>query len=301
MAFETLDEANSAFKSLEERLNALETENTKLKASKEGLQGDLKKRKQIATFLKVAGIELTPDMSDEEIAEKVLALKAANASEDGEDGESGGPGGGQPQSGQQQPQGVQQQPQGQQVYANPSDAVDTVVKAEMASLKRRLEEQNKRIAQAEQERDRERASRRATLLEQKVMDELARVDCRKPGHLFKLKKEDFRLLEDEETVVYGPQDDPVSLKDAVSKLREDDDYSIYFNGSGATGSGMAPSRTPSYTSANNPFAVGSVNATLVAEMVNAGQKEKAARLFREARAAGKLDPTLGRAMGGMLG
>lgn len=301
MAFETLDEANSAFKSLEERLNALETENTKLKASKEGLQGDLKKRKQIATFLKVAGIELTPDMSDEEIAEKVLALKAANASEDGEDGESGGPGGGQPQSGQQQPQGVQQQPQGQQVYTNPSDAVDTVVKAEMASLKRRLEEQNKRIAQAEQERDRERASRRATLLEQKVMDELARVDCRKPGHLFKLKKEDFRLLEDEETVVYGPQDDPVSLKDAVSKLREDDDYSIYFNGSGATGSGMAPSRTPSYTSANNPFAVGSVNATLVAEMVNAGQKEKAARLFREARAAGKLDPSMARAMTNILG
>jgi hypothetical protein len=179
--------------------------------------------------------------------------------------------------------------------------VDTVVKAEMASLKRRLEEQNKRIIQAEQERDRERESRRATLLEQKVMDELARVDCRKPGHLFKLKREDFRLLEDEETVVYGPQDDPVSLKDAVSKLREDDDYSIYFNGSGATGSGMAPSRAPAYTSANNPFAVGSVNATLVAEMINSGQKEKAARLYREARAAGKLDPTVGRAMSGVLG
>jgi|688.fasta_scaffold12761_18 hypothetical protein len=301
MAFETLDEANSAFKSLEERLNALETENTKLKATKEGLQGDLKKRKQIATFLKVAGIELTPDMSDEEIAEKVLALKAANASEEGEEGEGGGAGGSQSQNGQQQPQGGQQQPQGQQVYTNPSDAVDTVVKAEMASLKRRLEEQNKRIIQAEQERDRERESRRATLLEQKVMDELARVDCRKPGHLFKLKREDFRLLEDEETVVYGPQDDPVSLKDAVSKLREDDDYSIYFNGSGATGSGMAPSRAPAYTSANNPFAVGSVNATLVAEMINSGQKEKAARLYREARAAGKLDPTVGRAMSGVLG
>ena len=105
MAFETLDEANSAFKSLEERLNALETENTKLKATKEGLQGDLKKRKQIATFLKVAGIELTPDMSDEEIAEKVLALKAANASEEGEEGEGGGAGGSQSQNGQQQPQG----------------------------------------------------------------------------------------------------------------------------------------------------------------------------------------------------
>jgi hypothetical protein len=301
MAFETLDEANSAFKSLEERLNALETENTKLKATKEGLQGDLKKRKQIATFLKVAGIELTPDMSDEEIAEKVLALKAATASEEGEEGEGSGAGGSQSQNGQQQPQGGQQQPQGQQVYTNPSDAVDTVVKAEMASLKRRLEEQNKRIIQAEQERDRERESRRATLLEQKVMDELARVDCRKPGHLFKLKREDFRLLEDEETVVYGPQDDPVSLKDAVSKLREDDDYSIYFNGSGATGSGMAPSRAPAYTSANNPFAVGSVNATLVAEMINSGQKEKAARLYREARAAGKLDPTVGRAMSGVLG
>jgi len=308
MAFETLDEANNAFKSLEERLNALEAENTKLKATKEGLQGDLKKRKQVATFLRVAGIELTPDMSDEDIAEKVLALKAANASDEDEEGEEGGLGGTQPQGGQRQPQGGQQQPQkgqqqpqGQQSYTNPSDAVDTVVKAEMASLKRRLEETNQRVIQAEQERDRERESRRATLLEQKVMDELARVDCRKPGHLFKLKREDFRLLEDEETVVYGPQDDPVSLKDAVSKLREDDDYSIYFNGSGATGSGMAPSRVPSFTSTNNPFAVGSVNATLVAEMINSGQKEKAARLYREARAAGKLDPTVGRAMSSILG
>jgi hypothetical protein len=119
--------------------------------------------------------------------------------------------------------------------------------------------------------------------------------------LFKLKREDFRLLEDEETVVYGPQDDPVSLKDAVSKLREDDDYSIYFNGSGATGSGMAPSRAPAYTSANNPFAVGSVNATLAAQMLNSGQKEKASRLFREARAAGKLDPRMASAMSDILG
>jgi hypothetical protein len=299
MSFETLDEANSAFKSLEDRLNSLETENAKLKATKEGLQGDLKKRKQIATFLKVAGIELTPEMSDEEIAERVLALKAAGAGEGDE--EEGGAQSSSSQAGQQQPQGGQQQPPAQQGYAVPSDAVDTVVKAEMASLKRRLEEQNKRILQAEQERDRERESRRATLLEQKVMDELARADCRKPAHLFKLKREDFRLLEDEETVVYGPQDDPASLKDAVSKLREDEDYSIYFNGSGATGSGMAPSRAPSYTSANNPFAVGSVNATLVAQMLNSGQKEKASRLFREARAAGKLDPRMASAMSEALG
>jgi hypothetical protein len=294
MSFETLDEATNAFKALEDRLNALESENTKLKASKEGLQADLKKRKQIATFLKVAGIELTPEMSDEEIAEKVLAVKAAS---EGGDDDAVGDGQAPAQGTQQQPQSPQQPP----VYGDPSDAVGAAMKAEMTSLKRRLEEQNKRIQQAEQERDRERESRRATLLEQKVLDELARVDCRKPGHLFKLKREDFRLLEDEETVVYGPEDDPVSLKDAVSKLREDDDYSIYFNGSGATGSGMAPSRAPAYTSSNNPFAVGSVNATLIAEMVNSGQKEKAGRLMREARAAGKLDPTIAKAMSSLLG
>lgn len=301
MSFETLDEAVSAFAGLEERLKALETENTKLKASKEGLQGDLRKKKQISTFLKIAGIELTPDMSEEEMAEKVLALRGG-AEGEGEGGEGEGEGSGAPQGTRQQPQ---QQPPAQSqppAAANPSDAVEmNLMKTELAALKRKLDESTKKMQQTEQERDQERNRRRATLLEQRVLGELMNADCRKPAHLFKLKKEDFRLLEDEETVVYGPEDDPVSLKDAVSKLREDDDYSIYFNGSGATGSGMAPSRTPTYTSANNPFAVGSVNATLVAEMLNGGQKDKATRLFREARAAGKLDPTIAKAMSSVFG
>jgi hypothetical protein len=308
MSFETLDEANSAFKALEERLNSLETENTKLKASKEGLQGDLKKRKHIATFLKIAGIELTPDMSEEEMAERVLSLRSGGGEDlDGEDGDGDGASSSTAAQGsrQQPSQGAQQQsPQGSQPAhgGSPSDAVEVnLMKAELTSLKRKLDEQKKRMEQTEQERDRERERRRATLLEQRVLGELVNADCRKPTHLFKLKKDDFRLLEDEETVVYGPEDDPVSLKDAVSKLREDDDYAIYFNGSGATGSGMAPSRAPSYTSANNPFAVGSVNATLIAEMLNSGQKEKAGRLMREARAAGKLDPTIAKAMSSMLG
>lgn len=304
MSFETLDEAVTAFASLEERLKALETENTKLKASKEGLQRDLKNKKQIATFLKIAGIEVTPDMSQEEMAEKVLALRSSGEGEgDNRDGEGDGSGGS--QAAQQQSQATQQQPaqsQPPQHTGSPSDAVEVnLMKAELTSLKRRLEEQGKRMQQTEQERDQERNRRRATLLEQRVLNELVNADCRKPTHLFKLKRDDFRLLEDEETVVYGPEDDPVSLKDAVSKLREDDDYAIYFNGSGATGSGMAPSRTPTYTSANNPFAVGSVNATLIAEMLNGGQKEKASRLFREARAAGKLDPTIGKAMSSTFG
>lgn len=305
MSFETLDEAVTAFASLEERLKALETENTKLKASKEGLQGDLRKKKQIATFLKVAGIELTPEMSDEEIAEKVLALRSGGEGEGDVDGDGDGSSAGGSQGARQQAQGSQQQPaqpQPPQHTGSPSDAVEVnLMKAELTSLKRKLEEQGKRMQQTEQERDQERNRRRATLLEQRVLNELVNADCRKPTHLFKLKRDDFRLLEDEETVVYGPEDDPVSLKDAVSKLREDDDYAIYFNGSGATGSGMAPSRTPTYTSANNPFAVGSVNATLIAEMLNGGQKEKASRLFREARAAGKLDPTIGKAMSSTFG
>lgn len=294
MSFETLDEAVNAFASLEERLKALETENTKLKASKEGLQGDLKKKKQIGTFLKIAGIELTPDMSEEEMAEKVLALRGS-AEGEGE-GEGDGEGSGAPQGGRQQSQQPPAQPQ-PPAAASPSDAVEmNLMKTELAALKRKLDESTKKMTQTEKERDEERNRRRATLLEQRVLGELVNADCRKPAHLFKLKREDFRLLEDEETVVYGPDDDPVSLKDAVSKLREDDDFAIYFNGSGATGSGMAPSRTPTYTSANNPFAVGSANATLIAEMLNGGQKDKATRLFREARAAGKLDPTIGKAM-----
>lgn len=292
MDFENLEQALAAMKDLESRMNSLESENAKLKATRQGLQADLKKKKAVDSFLKVAGIELSQDMTEEEIAEKIVSLRSAQSQGD-DQGEQGDPLNPQFPS-QQPPQNAQQPPQQQQGYQQPSDAMDAAIKAQIASLKRQNEEQKKMLQQITEERDKERERRRAARLEQKVMDELSKVDCRRPNHLYKLERENFRLLDDEETVVYGSQDEPIALRDAISRLREDDEYSVYFNGSGATGSGLSPARTIAYTSSNNPFAAGSANATQAAELFNKNP-DKARRLMNEARAAGKLDPVMGRA------
>jgi hypothetical protein len=286
MDFENLDQALAALKDLESRMNAVESENVKLKATRQGLQSDLKKKKAVDSFLKVAGIELSQDMTEEEIAEKIVSLRSpkSESQSDGEEGE---------ETQQQRPQSTQQQPQQPQNYQQPSEAMDTAIKAQIASLKRQNEEQKKMLHQITEERDKEREQRRAARLEQKVMDELSKVDCRRANHLFKLERENFRLLDDEETVVYGSQDEPMALRDAISRLREDDEYSVYFNGSGASGSGLSAARTIAYTSGNNPFASGSVNATQAAELFTKNP-DKARRMMNEARAAGKLDDVMAR-------
>jgi hypothetical protein len=286
MDFENLDQALAALKDLESRMNAVESENVKLKATRQGLQSDLKKKKAVDSFLKVAGIELSQDMTEEEIAEKIVSLRSPRpeSQSDGEEGE---------ETQQQRPQSTQQQPQQPQNYQQPSEAMDTAIKAQIASLKRQNEEQKKMLHQITEERDKEREQRRAARLEQKVMDELSKVDCRRANHLFKLERENFRLLDDEETVVYGSQDEPMGLRDAISRLREDDEYSVYFNGSGASGSGLSAARTIAYTSGNNPFASGSVNATQAAELFTKNP-DKARRMMNEARAAGKLDDVMAR-------
>jgi hypothetical protein len=282
---ENLDQALAAIRDLESRLNSMESENAKLKATRQSLLADLKKKKTVDSFLKVAGIELDGEATEEEIAEKIASLRTSQVG--GEDGD----GADQPPQPAQQPQ---QQASAQPQYQVPSEAVDAAVKAQIASLKRQNDEQKKLLQQITEERDKERERRRAARLEQKVMDELSKVDCRRPNHLFKLERENFRLLDDEETVVYGSMDEPMALRDAISRLREDDEYSVYFNGSGASGSGLSPARSIAYTSSNNPFATGSANATQAATLMNSNP-DKARRLMNEARAAGKLDPVMARA------
>lgn len=274
---ETLEDALALIQALQKKAGELENESTKLKATKEGLLKDLKKKKTIDSFLKVAGIELSDDLDEEAIAERIAGLaKKTESSTQGEQQQS------------------QSKPQGQ----TPSDAMDEALKAQFTSLRKELADLRKVNESLEQERNQEREKRRENKLERFVTDELSKVECRRPSHLYKLLKEKFRLLDDESTVVYGSEDDPVSLRDAVSRLREDEEFAVYFAGSGATGSGMTTNRsaTPSYS--NNPFSKDSSNATKAAEILQK-DPDKAKRLISEARLAGKLDPVLGRALQGM--
>jgi hypothetical protein len=274
---ETLEDALALIQALQKKAGDLESETTKLKATKEGLLKDLKKKKTVDSFLKVAGIDLSDELDEEAIADRIAALARK------------------PESGAPEPQGqLSAKPQAQ----TPSDAMDEALKAQFTSLRKELSDLRKVNESLEQERNQEREKRRENKLERFVTDELSKIECRRPSHLYKLLKEKFRLLDDESTVVYGSEDDPVSLRDAVSRLREDEEYAVYFAGSGATGSGMTTTRssTPSYS--NNPFSKDSLNATKAAEILQK-DPDKAKRLISEARIAGKLDPVLGRALQSM--
>jgi predicted RNase H-like HicB family nuclease len=276
---ETLEEALAAIQALEKRTESLESESTKLKATNQGLLKDLKKKKTVDSFLKVAGIELSDDLDEDAIAERIAGLRKK---EDSDDGQS---------ESQAQPQ---QQAQGQ----TPADAMNEAMKAQFASLRKELTDLRKTNEQLENERNQEREKRRESKLERFVTDELSKAECRRPSHLYKLMKEKFRLLDDESTVVFGSEDDPVSLRDAVTKLRDDEEFAVYFAGSGATGSGMTTTRAAATTYSNNPFSKDSVNATKAAELLQK-DPDKAKRLMNEARLAGKLDPVLGRALQSM--
>jgi hypothetical protein len=277
---ETLEEALAAIQALQKRTETIESESAKLKATNQGLLKDLKKKKTIDSFLKVAGIELTDDLDEDAIADRIAGLRKK---EDGDEGRS------EPQDQQQQ-----QQPQGQ----TPADAMTEAMKAQFASLRKELTDLRKTNEQLENERNQEREKRRESKLERFVTDELSKAECRRPSHLYKLMKERFRLLDDESTVVFGSEDDPVSLRDAVTKLRDDEEFAVYFAGSGATGSGMTTTRAATTTYSNNPFSKDSVNATKAAELLQK-DPDKAKRLMNEARLAGKLDPVLGRALQSM--
>ena len=274
---ETLEEALAAIQALQKKAETAESERAKLKATNQGLLKDLKKKKTIDSFLKVAGIELTDDLDEEKIAERIAGLRKKEEAQT------------------ENEQIEEQQTSKQQT---PSDAMTEAMKAQFASLRKELTDLRKTNEQLESERNQEREKRRESKLERFVTDELSKAECRRPSHLYKLMKENFRLLDDESTVVFGSEDDPVSLRDAVTKLRDDEEFAVYFAGSGATGSGMTTTRAASTTYSNNPFNKDTVNATKAAELLQK-DPDKAKRLMNEARLAGKLDPVLGRAVQSM--
>jgi hypothetical protein len=274
---ETLEDAIALIKELEQKTNNLESSQVALKATNQGLLKDLKKKKTVDSFIKVAGLDLSGDLDEEALAERLAPILKAATTE--------------PPKPQEQPPAS---PQGQ----SPSDVMDEAVKAQFASLRTELANLRKTNEDLEKEKNLEKDKRRQSKLEALVTEELAKVECTRPKHVFKLQQDSFRLLDDESTVVFGSEQDPIALRDAVTRLRDDEEYSIYFRGSGATGSGMTTSRAPAPTYTNNPFNKDSANATEAARLLNS-DPDKAKRLIQDARLAGKLDPVISRALQSM--
>lgn len=273
---ESLEEALALLEQEQQRALAAEQEADRLKATKQGLLKDLKKKKGVDSVLKAIGLdtEELSDLDEEEIADRLKSLTTQQNRDS---------------AGSPPPP-----PPNMDSSGKPAEAVSAEHRAELAQLRRELDRLKKDKQQTDEQLAKEKQRRREAILEQVVTDELQRGKCKRPAHVFKLRREDFRLLDDDKTVVFGSEENPVSLREAVVQLKEDDEYDLYFGGSGVSGSGAtAPGRAPA-SAIGNPFSTDSLNATQAARLWQS-DKPKAQRLMAEARSAGKLDPVMAKA------
>ena len=250
-----------------------------LERTKVGLLTDLQKDKGVERLAKAAGIDLSGDNVEDQIAE-LLATKAAPE-----------PAGIPPAA----PVAPAAAPGETPAASTPSTAVEEAMRAQLSSMQKQMDKLNDKLQQTEKEKQQERKARLDEFKRSIVMQELEKAGCKRPAHVYALQGSQFRLLDDNETVVYGSEDNPVNVSDAVSNLEKDDEYSIYFPGIVASGSGLPTSRS-SMPVNDNPFTKSGANATKAAEIINR-DKAYAQRLVQQARARGDLDPILSRAVG----
>lgn len=268
----TVEELQAKLHESENRLQALER-------TKAGLLGDLQKRKGVERIAKAAGIDLSAEDAEDRFA-ALLSPKpspelspppASTASP--EPAPTGGPA----------------------ATGTPSSAAEEAMRAQLASMQKQVDRLNEELRQTEKEKQQERKARLEEFKRSIVLQELEKAGCKRPAHVYALQGSNFRLLDDGETVVYGSEESPVNVADAVSNLERDEEYSIYFPGVVASGSGLPTSRSSMPTN-DNPFMKSTSNATKAAEIIQR-DKAYAKRLVQQARARGDLDPILARAVG----
>lgn len=264
---------------LQAKLGESEAKLQALERTKTGLLTDLQKRKGVERLVRAAGIDLSSENVEDQIAE-LLAAKAAP--------EMAVP----PLAAPVAPVSASGETQ---TVATPSTAVEEAMRAQLASMQKQMDKLNDKLQQTEKEKQQERKARLDEFKRSIVMQELEKAGCKRPAHVYALQGNQFRLLDDNETVVYGSEESPVNVSDAVSNLEKDDEYSIYFPGVVASGSGLPTSRS-SMPVNDNPFTKSGANATKAAEIINR-DKSYAQRLVQQARARGDVDPILARAVG----
>lgn len=263
---------------LQEKLLESENKLQALERTKTGLLADLQKRKSVERLAKAAGI----DLAAEDVEDQIAALLAPKPPAE------------QPVVGSSTSQVPNATADGQQVSGSPSSAVEEAMRAQLASMQKQMDKLNEKLQQTEKEKQQERKARLEEFKRSVVLQELEKAGCKRPAHVYALQGANFRLLDDGETVVYGPEENPVNVSDAVSNLEKDDEYSIYFPGVVASGSGLPTSRS-SIPVSDNPFMKSTANATKAAEII---QRDRgyAQRLVQQARARGDLDPILAKAV-----
>lgn len=261
-----LQEAEGKLQESEGKLQALER-------TKVGLLSDLSKRKSVERLARAAGIDLDAENIEDQIAEVLgsrstppapPALPVAPVPPAAPTGDSA-----------------------------PASSAEEALKARLAAMERDLEKLSGKLQQTEKEKQQERKARLEEYQKSVVIQELEKVGCKRPHHLYELQKRNFRLLENADgsyEVVYGPEENPVNVAGAISDFEKDDEYSIYFPSIVASGSGLPTSRS-SMPASSNPFTKTGSNAT-EASRIMSNDMALARKLVREARARGDVDSIL---------
>lgn len=276
----TIEELQALLEESEAKRQESETKLQALERTKIGLLSDLQKKKGVDRLVKAAGIDLSSEDAEDRIAE-LLAARAASSAD-------GTPAGTPPASASGEPSAP----------GTTSSAADEVLRATLTSMQKQMDQLNTKLQQTEQEKQQERKARLDGFKRSVVMQELEKAGCKRPAHVYALQGSQFRLLDDDETVVYGSEENPVNVSDAISNLERDDEYSIYFPGVVASGSGLPTSRSSTPVN-ENPFMrgpSGSGNATKATEIIMR-DRALAQRLVQQARARGNLDPILASVIG----
>jgi hypothetical protein len=274
----TLEELQALLEESEAKLKESEAKLQASKRTEAGLFADLQKKKGIERLVKAAGIDPSGDSVEDQIAE-LLAAKAAPDPV------------GAPPSAPADPALASGAPA---VLGTPSSAVEEAMRAQLSSMQKQMDKLTDKLQQTEKEKQQERKARLDEFKRSVVIQELEKAGCKRPSHVYALQGGQFRLLDDEETVVHGSEENPVNVADAVSNLEKDDEYSIYFPGVLASGSGLPTSRS-SMPVNDNPFMKSTANATKATEIINR-DRAYAQRLIQQARARGDLDPVLAKAI-----
>jgi hypothetical protein len=171
------------------------------------------------------------------------------------------------------------------------------MKSQLKALTKQLSEMQKRTEEAEKREKAANEKRKQDYVELRVKEALQKAGCIQPNHFFQLKSNAFRLSDDGETIIGGPEHDPRSLEDQIETFKDDHEFSMYFKGLGASGSGMSKGQNGfGGQSLKNPFRTDQLNVT-EASTIFSKDPEKAKRLMLEARSAGKLDPRLAQLAG----
>ena len=265
-----VDSLRAELEKAKKKSQATEDSMRKLESKKDELLDEIKRTRRVAKLMEVAGIDPADPDAESQLAERLIAKATPEAA-------------------------VAPAIEGQAAPSNSTE--DIAARDEIKRMRKQLEAMEAKAKKAEEEAEAAKQRTVSDRIEREFTEALRKAGCRRPSHVYKLNKDELRMSEDG-SVLCGPEWEPRGLSAFIDNLKEDDDWAIYFEGSGATGSG-AGARGGSQgggISGKNPFATGSVNATEAARMFQ-DNPQKAKTLMAEAQSLGKLDPTMGRAFG----